>query len=290
MTNVEIRIRSSYDSLSETERKAADYFLEHIEDIYTLPIAQMAKESGVSPTAWVRLCKSIGYAGLKEMRKQLYAERATEPKSAQQNDVYFADLKEGSGVSQILHTVSSTSVQAIRDTAKMLDLKALDEAAACILEANTISLFGMNASALVAEDFYNKLLRIKKKAIFSRDSHVQLSYSSTLSPQDVAIFVSNTGTTQEIIQAMQAAKSCGCRTIAITRYSKKSPLSAGCDILLYTASPEVYIRSGAMSSRLAQLMTVDVLFTLIASKDYNAIKQPLEDSYKICLTHRVSNG
>ena len=38
---------------------------------------------------------------------------------------------------------------------------------------------------------------------------------------------------------------------------------------------------------MAQLMTVDVLFTLVASKDYSAIQQPLENSYKICQTHRV---
>lgn len=288
MTNVEVRIRSSYNSLSETEQKAADYFFEHEQEIYNLPIAQLARESGVSSAAWVRLCKAIGYTGLKEMRKQLYTERGSEPQQGQ-SDVYFADLKEGCGVGQILHTVSSTSVQAIRDTAKLLDQKALDEAATCILQADSIRMFGMGASALVAEDLYNKLLRINKNAVFSRDSHVQLSYSSTLTPRDAAVFVSNTGATQETLQAMQAAKKSGCRTIGITRYSKKSPLSVGCDILLYTASPEVYIRSGAMSSRLAQLMTVDVLFTLVASKDYSAIKQPLENSYKICLTHRVSN-
>lgn len=287
MTNVEVRIRSSYNTLSVTERKAADYFLEHIQEIYNLPIAQMAEESGVSPTAWVRLCKAIGYKGLKEMRKQLYAERADEPQTGQ-SDVYFADLKEGSNARQILNTVSSTSAQAIHGTAKMLDQQALDEAANCILEANSIRIFGMGASALVAEDFYNKLLRINKNAVFSRDSHVQLSYSSTMTPNDVAVFVSNTGSTLETLQSMEAAKSSGCKTIGITRYSKKSPLSTGCDILLFTASPEVYIRSGAMSSRLAQLMTVDVLFTLIASKDYSAIKQPLENSYKICRTHRVS--
>lgn len=286
MTNVELRIRSSYNSFSATERKAADYFLAHINVIYNLPIAQMAKESGVSTTAWVRLCKSIGFAGLKEMRKQLYAELASEPKAGQ-SEIYFADLNENSDIDQILHTVSSTSVQAIRDTTKMLDPKALDEAADCILGAKSIRLFGVGASALVAEDLYNKLLRINKNAVFSRDSHIQLSYSSTLTPDDVGIFVSNTGATKETLEAMNVAKSRSCKTIGITRYSAKSPLASGCDILLYTASPEVYIRSGAMSSRLAQLLTVDVLFTLVASKDYNNIKQPLEESYKICQTHRV---
>ena len=287
MTNIEVRIRSSYNSLSETERKAADYFLAHKHEIYNIPIAKLAEESGASSASWVRLCKSIGFAGLKEMRQQLYAERGSEPPQSSQADVYFADLREGSSVGQILHTVASTSVQAIRDTAKLIDQKALDEAANCILQADSIRLFGMGASALVAEDLYNKMLRINKNVVFSRDSHVQLSYSSTLTPRDAAVFVSNTGYTQETLQEMNAAKSCGCRTIVITQYSKKSPLASGCDILLYTASPEVYIRSGAMSSRLAQLMTIDVLFTLIASKDYQSIKQPLEDSYKICLTHRV---
>ncbi len=287
MTNTEVRIRSCYDSLSETERKAADYFLDHIHDIYNLPIARLAQESDVSPAAWVRLCKAVGFDGLKDMRRQLYIERSSESPQVQ-SDVYFADLREGSSVGQILRTVSATSVQAIRDTTKMLDLKALEEAASCILQADSIRLFGMGASGLVAEDLYNKLLRINKNAVFSRDSHVQLSYSSTLAPRDAGIFISNTGATQETVQAMQAAKSSGCRTIGITRYAKKSPLSAGCDIVLYTASPEVYIRSGAMSSRLAQLMTADVLFTLIASINYQDVQQSLENSYKICLTHRVT--
>ena len=286
MSNVEVRIRSTYNSLSEMERKAADYFLAHLQDIYNLPIAQLAAESGASPTAWVRLCKDIGFAGLKEMRKQLYAEMSSEQQPAQK-DVYFADLREGSTVEQILHTVASTSVQAMRDTAKLLDADALEQAAACLLCANTIKLFGMGASALVAEDLYAKLLRIGKNAVFSRDSHVQLSYSSTSRPGDAAVFVSNTGTTQETLQALEAAKAGGCRTIGITRYTK-SPLAAGCDFLLYTSSPEVYIRSGAMSSRLAQLMAVDVLFTVIASRDYGNIQQSLESSYKICQTHRVA--
>ena len=84
---------------------------------------------------------------------------------------------------------------------------------------------------------------------------------------------------------MQAS---GCHTICITQYSK-SPLSAGCKLLLYTSSKEVYVRSGAMSSRLAQLMVVDALFTVLASQDYAAIQSTLESSYQICMSHRVDH-
>lgn len=288
MTNVEVRIRSSYQTLRGSEQKAADYFLKHQQDIFSLPIDELAKRSGVSPTAWVRLCKAIGYDGLKDLRRQLYDDKGDDKTADPANDVYFADLREGSTPEQIIHTVTTTSEQALRNTSRLLDPAALKDAAKAILSADSIRLFGMGASALVAEDLYNKLLRINKNAIFSRDSHIQLSYSSTLTKKSAAVFISNTGSTEEVLQALEEAKKRGCHTIGITRYAK-SPLSEGCDILLYTSSPEAYIRSGAMSSRLSQLLAVDVLFTVLATQDYKEIKQPLESSYKICLTHRVNS-
>lgn len=284
MTNVEVRMRGCYDTLSDTEKKAADYFFTHAQQIFDLPVARLAAQSGVSPAAWIRLCKSVGYMGLKDMRKQLYAERGGEGPSSQP-DIHFADLKEDSTAEELIHTVVSTSAQAIRDTAKLLDPAAVTLAAEHILNSRAVGLFGIGASALVAEDFYDKLLRIRKNALFSRDSHVQLSYSSTLTSEDAAVFISNSGTTQELLEAMAAARANGCPIIGITRYAK-SPLTAGCDILLHISSPEAYVRSGAMSSRLAQLMAVDVLFTVLASRDYRAIVQPLESSYQICTTHR----
>ena len=140
----------------------------------------------------------------------------------------------------------------------------------------------------MASDLCDKLLRIGKNAIFNFNSHVQLSYSATLTKDDTAVFISNTGKTQEILQALEAVQASGCHTIGITHYSK-SPLSAGCKLLLYTSSKEVYVRSGAMSSRLAQLMVVDALFTVLASQDYAAIQDTLESSYQICMSHRVDH-
>lgn len=41
--------------------------------------------------------------------------------------------------------------------------------------------------------------------------------------------------------------------------------------------------------RLAQLMVVDALFTVLASQDYAAIQGTLESSYQICMSHRVDH-
>ena len=79
MTNVEVRVRSSYSALSPTCQKAADYLLAHTRELYSIPIAELARQSGVSSAAWVRLCKEIGYTGLKDMRQQLYLQYSAEP-------------------------------------------------------------------------------------------------------------------------------------------------------------------------------------------------------------------
>ena len=67
MTSIELRVRSIYDSLSNAEKKVADYFLDHMESVFSKPIAQLAQEAGVSKVAWVRFCKDIGFDGLKDL-------------------------------------------------------------------------------------------------------------------------------------------------------------------------------------------------------------------------------
>ena len=74
MTAIELRVRSIYDSLSTAEKKVADYFLNNVENIFNLPIATLAEEASVSKVTWVRFCKAIGFDGLKDLKKALFAQ------------------------------------------------------------------------------------------------------------------------------------------------------------------------------------------------------------------------
>jgi DNA-binding MurR/RpiR family transcriptional regulator len=284
MTNVEIKIKSSYSSLTEAEKKAADYFLAHVIETCNTPIAELAEASGVSPAAWVRLCKDLGYNGLKDMRTQLYIEYSSHV-AASPHDIHFTDISEGGSTDEIIHSLNASGVDALNNTAKLLDTDELDKAVDVIMKADTVMLFGMGASGLVAEDLYEKFIRIGKRALFCSDGHMQLSYSATVNPKDAAIFISNTGETREVLEALGKARELGCHTIGITRYAKNS-LSSLCDIVLFMTSTEGNVRSGATSSRLAQLMIVDILFTLLASKDYKKIQKPLEESYDMIRNHQ----
>ena len=70
MTSIEIRVRDLYDDLNDSEKKAASFFLSHVDSVFVLPIAKLAKQADTTQVAWVRLCKHIGVDGLKDMKKE----------------------------------------------------------------------------------------------------------------------------------------------------------------------------------------------------------------------------
>lgn len=285
-TKIELRIKGVYDTLSNAEKKAAAYFLNNVENVFNKPIAQLAAESGVSKVAWVRFCKSLGFGGLKDLKKSLFNELyRTKDK---EDPIVFSDILEAEqdSIDQMILSVRNNSICAVQDTAKLLDPASVEMAARRILEARTIRIFGIGSSALVAEDLFSKLLRIDMDVRFFPEFHSQLTYASNMTPEDVAIIISTSGRTKESIEILNIANQCGTPVIALTSYGK-SPLVLGSDIQLYSSSPEVTPRSGAMSSRIAQMVVVDVLFSAVAGLDYDRTASILENSLKSTNTHRV---
>ena len=285
MTNLHIHIMSQYNNLSRAEQKVADYFLKNMNDIYSLPIAELAKRSKVSAGTWVRFCKSIGFDGVKELKQALF-NNINMNRDTSDDNIVFTDIKDHQSSKQLVESVQASSVQAIQNTAKVLQVKGLEDAARLIFGAHRICLFGIGASGLVAEDMCQKLLRIGLNASYKADSHIQLTMAATMKPSDVAVLISNSGTTKEIIEIQDLVTKNSVRNIAICSIGK-NPLSQHADLVLSTSSPELHHRSGAMSSRIAQLYVVDCLFTMIANKNYEEIDYLLEQSYQVSLQHRV---
>ena len=286
MTNIEIKVKSVFDQLSNAERNAAQYFLNNANSIFDKPIAVLAKESQTTQAAWVRFCKSLGFKGLKELKKSFFVQiQMPASENTHENYTVYSDINGYKSVEEISTNVMQSGICAITDTVKLIDSATMEKAAKAIMKAHSVKLFGVSASALVAEDFYYKLLRIGKNACFSKDSHVQLTYAANISPADAAVIISHSGATAEIIEILDTVKKRGAVGIAVTRFSKKNYLN-NADIILYSSAPEIYRRSGAMSSRIAQLTVIDVLFSTIAHQNYRAIEKNLEQSYRACLVHK----
>ena len=136
------------------------------------------------------------------------------------------------------------------------------------------------ASFLVAKDFQQKLERINKRTFLYEDIHLQLISSTNLEPGDVAIIVSYSGITKEIIEIAQNVKMCGGKIIAITKYGTNK-LSSMSDFNLFVPMLEKPLRVGASSSRVSQLSVVDIVYNTYISLEKDKSMEKILSTNKL---------
>ena len=121
-------------------------------------------------------------------------------------------------------------------------------------------------SMLLAMVAAHQFSTISPRFFAVEDSHVQASTAALLSPEDVVLFFSYSGSTKEIVDLMGLARARGARVILITRFSK-SPGAAQADVVLQCGSNEGPLQLGSMPARMAQLYVLDVLYNEFMRRD-----------------------
>lgn len=275
--NILIKIRSMKDSLTPVERMVAEFILENLDEIPHLSIKNLAQQSKTSDASVLRFCKTMGYSGYRNFIVSISASLGSMEED--QKDQY-TDIQPGDDLSTIISNISRNNCKSIEDTLSILDRNEVDRAVKALIRSNRIVFFGIGASGLVGMDAEQKFTRINKMCHTYTDGHSQLTAASLLGRNDVAIFISNSGNTVEILDALDMANKNGACSIAITKYNK-SELADKAKIVLNISTPELTIRSGAMGSRIAMLTIIDILFSGVASAEYKNVKKYLRKTYNI---------
>jgi len=275
-----LRIRELMNSLTPKEKKVAAYILEYPAEAINQSIDELATVCNVSISSVVRLCKSLGYSGYKELCRML----STDLVLIQQESITYTDVRPGDSLDMIIRSVSMSNSKAIDNTLSVLDEKELLRAVDVICQTKRVDFYGVGSSGNVAMDANNKFLRINKISIASPDPHVQILSATTLKEGDVAVLISYSGETIDILETAEIIRQTGATIISITRLGK-NPLAELADIRLYSSSVEGMVRSGAMSSRIGQLNIIDILYTAVTSHEYEKVKQYL-DKTRIATSHK----
>ena len=130
----------------------------------------------------------------------------------------------------------------------------------------------------MARDAYLKFLRVNKFCISNDDWHSQLLQAKNSGPDDLAIIFSYSGQTIEMIECVKELKQNGTAVIAVTRLAS-SPIEKLADYVLNIAAIEPVFRSGAASSRLAQLDVFDILYESYISRHYEECIQQISRTH-----------
>ncbi|WP_228646015.1 MurR/RpiR family transcriptional regulator [Microtetraspora sp. AC03309] len=284
-----VRLRGALPSLRPAEQRVAHAVLADPQGVADRSIGMLARECGTSETTVLRFCRALGLRGYPELRFALAREATLEASRAGGARPLDGDINAGDPLEEIVAKIGYSDSRAAAETAEHLDVAALERAVEVIVEARRVDLYGAGASGYVAADLHQKLHRIGLVAFAWPDFHSALTSAALLREGDVAIGISHTGTTVDVLEALRLAGDHGATTIAITNFHP-SPITELADIVLKTAVREAPFRPGAMGSRIAQLTVVDCLFVGVAAqRTYDETLTALEDTFR-AISGRRSKG
>ncbi|WP_240420551.1 MurR/RpiR family transcriptional regulator [Paenibacillus periandrae] len=271
-----ISIRESLDTLKPTERKVALYILEHPEMVMNASVQKLAEMAEVSEATIVRLARSLHMKGFQELKLRIAADLA---KSSNSMGTSYQEIQIDGSIPSLIQSISHNNILSIQDTLAVLSVEDVEKAIESLDRAKRVYIFGVGASAVIAQDFKQKLSRINRWCEMASDFDSQVTLAANMNEHDVAFGISYSGQTESIIQSLEIAKESGATIIAMTKFGH-NPVSELADICLFTSSMEQSIRSGAMASRIVQLNVIDILYVGIASRSYEATIQALENTRK----------
>ncbi len=244
-------VKILYDKMGHAEKKIADFILEHPTGLVPLSITELADKCGCGEATIVRFARRLGFNGYQQLKISLVQE---------ENVPTATDcIKEGDSLEEVYNKVASDVYCSLEKTKKVLDYSALREVGKKILSAKTIYIMGSGSSASIAIDASHKFLRLGINATAVTDSHMQAITSAHADKDSVIIGISHSGSSINIVEALELGRKNGATTIAITSYGK-SPIDKVSDYILHTISDEINYSILGLNSRIAQLTIIDTLY------------------------------
>lgn len=252
-----INLHSVYNQLTRAEKKVADYILAHARDVLFMSITELADACDVGETSVFRFCRTVGMNGYQEFKMQLSL-------SMQDSDDEAGPLSghvtPEDDTAVVVQKVLTNTQRALAETAALLNPEVLNRAVDLLTDAKRICFFGVGASLLAAMKAMNKFMRIEPKVLCVNDAHAQAMQASSLSPNDVAVVFSHSGSTKDTNAVARLAKCAGARVLAVTRF-QKSPLTEFTDVTLLCGANESPLQGGSASADICQAFLTDLLYT-----------------------------
>lgn len=257
----EIKLRADFDKLSISERKVASCILSEYQNILQWGISDIARKSGVSDATVVRLCRTLGYKGLKELKIAIAQETPEERGIIDQERSVHTEDAPGELKKKVIYAC----MESLQDTMDILDDEQLGKAIEVMYQANYIDIFGIGGSAAIARCAQHNFRKIGVRINVSSDINQHYLLAERFNPGDVALGISLSGETEAVCSALERAALKGATTIGLTG-NRNSRIARAAHICLISTCSGQMMPGDHTYERAAQLGIIDILFAGVAMK------------------------
>lgn len=258
-------VATANPDLPPAEAKVGELLLADPQSFVRMPVAELARQAGVSNPTVIRFCRSLGKSGLSEFKLELAAGLGQAQTQSGEPFVH-AHVNADDSLPQIISKLMHGNSRALLEFSQRANTAAFRQASRALLAtietSGRIEFYGVGNSGIVAQDAQHKFFRLGCNTVAYADGHLQIMAASSLGKQDTAVLISNSGRSRDLLDAARIARNQSATTIAIT--ASGSPLASASRILLAADHAESHDQYSPMVSRLLHLSIIDILATTVA--------------------------
>ena len=254
--NPTVLIASHYNSMTRSEQRVAKYVNESMEEIVYLTVTSLAEKVGVGETTVLRFCRKLNYKGYQDFKMAIAQSLVSKV------DQLDKEVKTNDSLEEISQKITQHNTKLLQDSLELLSINNIQLSAKAIIKSEQLLVFGIGSSGITALDAEHRLMRMGLRVSSTLDPHVMAMKATLLSPKDVVVGISTSGSTKDVVDAVRIAKESGAFVICITNHAR-SPITQYADIILLAASKESPLQGGAYSTKIAQLLVLDILTKVI---------------------------
>lgn len=250
-------IKEHYNQIFLAEKKVADFILENPEMAVNANVSELANYSGVSDATVIRLCKHIGYEGYYQLKICLSRDLG-------RMLVADADLENTTGdkVSSLLYSFASNLIA----IGKNLDENKMLECVNLIKTSNQVHIVAVGNTSPLAQYMGFRLGRLGVKCTYNMVPEYFMNHVNLADTDDIVLAISQSGSSKQVVQAMELAKEKGLKIIAITGH-EFSPVSRLADHLLLSCADEQSFNYYQSYSHLRETAVIDALLYFVTNEE-----------------------
>lgn len=265
-------ICSSFDTFFDSEKKIAKYIINHYDKVVEMTVGELANASGASEASVSRFCKKVGVKGFHHLKISL----AKEMVDSNMNDVEISHRISVDDISHSLQNILANKIEELKQTVSMMNDIQLKDILKMIQNAHHVEFVAIGNTLPVAIDGAFKFAQIGIPSSCSPIWEMQMGAIYNLGKDDIVIAISNSGESQSVILAVEAAHEVGATAISITN-NEESSVAKASDYHITTATREKLFLDGYCFSRVSATTVVEILYLFLTSM--------IEDSYKSIARH-----
>lgn len=258
-------ICASYEQLSETERRVADFMLQNRSEVPHLSVRDIAHGSQTSGATVSRFVRHVGYESFADLRLVIASEQGTT------DDAPFEAATEIScdNIKGSVEYILDTKIQELRTTVSQLDVQTVERAVELLRSSDSVFLAAVGNSIPVCSSFAFKLGQIGVRSVCPATTESMILASLSLRRTDVLFVVSASGYSRRLETIMDNAEDSGTPIVFVTAHPT-SELALRADVVLNAVSRDQVLAGSQFSSHVSADFVMETLFLLLYAGEEDA--------------------